>query len=147
MQPEDPMCPICKRNQGTSVEVVPGRDAFEYSCELYGQYRISRLTILNVKHGDPTLLKHLSAYTRQKWVLDETVVTVPESWEEVAVISRDTTMHQRAEKLLKVIARRSNQPGDEVPIYPDLDYPLVDVRDGSGLSYFLAYWRDSGASN
>jgi hypothetical protein len=112
-------------------------DALRISCELCGTYELPQTARLLVDSCPKELRPFLTANTRQNWELYGRIVRIEDNWVELAESDRHTSVHQRAEKLLRAIERRTPQPGAVVTLRPEIDYPLVDALDSKGLHYFV----------
>jgi len=92
------------------------------------------------------LLPFLSAYTRQSHEFEGRVAQLSSNWPPLAEIHRHTSVHQRAEKLLRLIEKRTRQPGEFVNVDADWDYPLIDAVNAQPVYYLLKYWEDLGCT-
>lgn len=133
-------CPICRQNF-KEVESLPSQDGHRISCQLCGTYEVSRNARAALRGEHHELLLYLSAYTRQCFELEGNIVQVPSNWIPLAEAHQHTSVHQRAEKLLRVIEKRTKQPGDAMVFEPRWDYPLVDAVDAGQLDYLLKHWE------
>jgi hypothetical protein len=136
-------CSICGKNF-QSAERLPGGDAYRVSCQLCGTYEISGTARVTLKGEHSNLLPYLSAYTRQSWEFEGRVVQLDSRWPSLAEVHQHTSVHQRAEKLLRTIEKRTKQPGEFVPVNPLMDFPLLDGVDPAPVYYFLKYWTELG---
>ncbi len=91
-----------------------------------------------------SLLPYLSAHTRQAYEFEKRTVRLDSHWIELAELQKSTSIHQRANKLLKLIEIRTHQAGDFVTLDTDWDCPLVDATNWVQVFYFLEYWEELG---
>src|SRR5437899_3271015 len=97
--PGSDKCPICRNNYESALR-LDGRDAFGVSCRRCGQYEVSGTDLIALRE-DSKLLPYLSAHIRQAWEFERRVVRINFNWPELAESHRHTSVHQRAEKLLR----------------------------------------------
>src|SRR5450432_2807585 len=111
---ESKQCPICKVDYNRSERV--GMDAQRINCGRCGTYEIASLGVMSLQeHSD--LLPYLSAHTRQAWEFENRVVRLdPRTWPELAEMHRHTSVHQKAEKLLRLIEKRTQHVGQYIAI-------------------------------
>src|SRR6185295_9102021 len=105
-------CPICKTiNFHPDSHRLEGLDAYRISCGRCGHYEVSgsALVTLGGEHSD--LLPYLSAHTRRAWEFERRIVRINSNWPDLASPHRHTSVHQRAEKLLRFIEKQTNEPG------------------------------------
>src|SRR5690348_15428762 len=119
-------CPICLKNF-QNADRLSGRDAYRITCQLCGTYEISGIALTALRGDRSQLHPYLSAFTRQSDVFDGRIVQLNQNWLPLAEVHQRTSVHQRAEKLLRLIEYRTKQPGEFVTIDTDWDYPLVDA--------------------
>ena len=134
-------CPICGKNFSRAE---PIGDAYRVSCGLCGTYEVSGTAWATLRGEHAALLPYLSAHTRQTQEFEGRIVQVFSNWPSLAEVHQHTSVHQRAEKLLRVIELRTKQPGEFVTIDRDGDYPLIDAVDAGQLDYFLKHWKELG---
>jgi hypothetical protein len=135
-------CPICRRNF-ENCEQLDGGDAYRVVCKACGQFDISATMLGSLSSEHVELLPYLSAHTRQKWEFEGRRVRLGPHWHEYAETHRHTSVHQRFQKLLRTIERRTRQLGEPANV-DSSDYPLVDVLDQQALHYFIKYGTDEG---
>jgi len=136
-------CPICGRNF-ESANRLGMRDASRISCQLCGTYEISGTARATLRGEHADLVPYLSAYTRQSWEFEGRAVQLVSNWPPLAEVHQHTSVHQRAEKLLRAIEKRTRQPGEFISVNTELDYPLIDAVNAEPLYYFLKHWEDLG---
>jgi hypothetical protein len=136
-------CPICLKNF-RNANRLPGKDADRISCQLCGTYDISRSARASLRGDQSQMLPYLSAFTRQTYEFDGRIVQLDQDWQAFAEVHQRTSVHRRAEKLLRLIENRTKQPGEFVTVDTDWDYPLVDAANAEPLYYFLKYWDELG---
>ncbi len=140
---ESERCPICRTYVEDETR-LGGVDAYRLRCPLCGTYDVSgsaRVT-LGAEHSE--LLPYLSAYTRQSWEFEHRIVQLPPTWPELAGIHKHTSVHQRAEKLLRVVENRTREPGDLATLHSHLDFPLIDAVKAETFNYFLKHLEALG---
>jgi hypothetical protein len=120
------------------------RDASRISCQLCGTYEISGTARATLRGEHADLVPYLSAYTRQSWEFEGRAVQLVSNWPPLAEVHQHTSVHQRAEKLLRAIEKRTRQPGEFISVNTELDYPLIDAVNAEPLYYFLKHWEDLG---
>src|SRR5436190_22775148 len=120
-------CPICKTiNFHPDSCRLEGLDAYRICRNRCGHYEVSgtALTTLGGEHSD--LLPYLSAHTRQAWEFERRIVRISSTWPDLAESHRHTSVHQKAEKLLRFIEKQTKQAGNSVELDQQRDFPLVD---------------------
>ena len=138
-------CPICKHNNFLpDSHQLEGRDAYRVYCDRCGCYEVSGTALMTLGAEHSELLPYLSAHTRQAWEFERRIVRINSNWPELAEPHRHTSVHQKAEKLLRFIEKKTTQPGDHVTLDASRDFPLVDSVDAGPVSYFLKYWEQLG---
>src|SRR5262249_46364222 len=60
-----------------------------------------------------------------------------DNWRGFAQIHRSTSASQKMKKLLELVAARSVSYGEEAKIFPEFDYPLVDVKSREAMHILL----------
>src|ERR1700682_253772 len=113
-------CPICLKNF-QNADRLSGKDAYRISCQLCGTYEISGSARASLRGNQSQLLPYLSAFTRQSEVFDGRIVQLDQNWPSLAEVHLRTSVHQRAEKLLRLIENRTKQPGEFVTVDADWD--------------------------
>jgi len=136
-------CPICKKNY-QSAERLGLQNAYRISCNICGTYDVSRTAQSTLGGERAALLPFLTAHTRQNFEFDSRIVQINSDWTSLAEMHRHTSIHRRADKLLRLIESRTKQAGEFVAIRSDWDYPLVDAVNDQPLFYYLKYWEDLG---
>ena len=122
-----------------------------FKCEVCGRYHATPDFVGRVEMGDigPEVRAELSAAVREanedpKVATGETPFLLGlQNYESFARQHR-LTVSEKIDKLLLLLAKRSEFPGNEVRLIPELDYPLVDARSGEELLAYLGYLSDSG---
>ncbi len=137
-------CQICKTSIFESAHPLAGRDAFQIMCVRCGRYEVSGSARVTLGGDHSALLPYLSAHTRQAWEFEGRIVRINSNWPDLAESHRHTSVHQKAEKLLRFIAKKTTQPGDMVTLEVGRDFPLVDAENGAPISYFVNYWAQLG---
>jgi hypothetical protein len=136
-------CPICGKNY-EAAERLEMRDACRISCQLCGKYDVSGTARVTLGGEHSGLRPYLSAYTRQAWEFEGRIVQLDSTWPSLAEVHQRTSVHQRAEKFLRMIERRTRQPGEDVIVNANSDYPLIDAVNNAPVYYFAKYWEDLG---
>jgi hypothetical protein len=136
-------CPVCKNNF-QSADRIGQADAYRISCRRCGEYEISSTVLVTLGEENLYLLPYLSVYTRQAWELEGRSIRLNSAWPSLAESHQHTSVHQKADKLLRAIERRTAQPGDYITVDPAWDFPLIDSVNPGPVSYFLNYWEQLG---
>lgn len=63
---------------------------------------------------------------------------------ELAERHKRISVPQRAEKLLRLIEKRTAEPGGQVTLNREVDFLFVDAIEPAGLTFFLNYWKELG---
>jgi hypothetical protein len=161
MPDERAICPICggywPENQ---VRGQAGNEAYEFSClrcgtfKFVGPRQVSELghipAFLKQKHGEnlslqeaTDLLKiYLSIYTRECFESGRPPVQVfqllnPSTWEHFAETYANTSVEHKSDKLLRLLARRTKYPGEQILISPSLDYPAAHAINATQFGYYF----------
>jgi hypothetical protein len=79
----------------------------------------------------------LSAYTRQQSESSGRAELNTSNWRGFAEAHLHTTVHQKVEKLLIVVERRTKWPGEYVTFKWNSDYPLIDAVTQEQAAYFI----------
>lgn len=138
-------CPICERKYVSLQRARDGRDVYDVNCALCGKYLISGSALKVPRSEGPEFLPYLSAHTRQAWELEERKVEISTAnWRSFAELHAHTSVRQQADKLLRVVERRTHHVGEIVRIVPSDDFPLLDASRPETVTYFLNYWRELG---
>jgi len=141
-------CCLCDRETNTQVCQVPEYGAL-FKCEVCGRYDAAQEFITSIESGviGAETRAELSAAVRE--ANQYPAVATGESpfglslqnYESFARQHR-STVPEKIDKLLLLLARRSHIPGNDVPLSPELDYPLVDARSPNELRTYIQYLQD-----
>jgi len=130
-------CPICKRP--AQEETVMNRDPREalVRCGMCGSFIAprGRLQFL-AEMTDRSLLPYLSAHIRQNSSPRIPFELDVGNWEQLAEIHKTTSVTQKTERLLWLLAQRTDFPGSEVHVF-DTFAPFVDAKNPQEVAYLL----------
>jgi len=94
---------------------------------------------------DKKLLRHLSAYVKQNQSKGLGNVRITrENYRDLALAERAVSVPQKIEKLLRLIASRTEVAGEKIAIDDELDAPLINAVSKDEFRYLLRYLQDSG---
>src|SRR5271165_2417160 len=121
-------CYLCFRQMAEILldEEPWSRHVSHVKCALCGEYLIGdelRMQLLDVNHD---LRISLSAATRQASEVGLPIELTRTNWKDLAESHRRSSVSTRVDKLLHLIARRTDRPGNSCEIAVDDDYILVD---------------------
>lgn len=137
-------CPICKAT--ARIEAVLGRDPREtlVECKRCGFFLVPRhLLGLFREMEDRKLLPYLSAHIRQNSSFQHPFSLDAKNWEELAKIHKATPVPQKINRLLSLIAQRTDPPGSRIELF-DHDPPLIDAANPEELVYLLKEIHELG---
>jgi hypothetical protein len=129
-------CPVCRKNF-RQAQTIRGHDGFRVDCELCGIYEISHQVVAALRREGTDVRQYLTAHLRQAYEIDGRVLRLDGEVKELADLHRHSSVYQKVDKLLRFIARRTKEPGDQVELKPDRDYPLIDAISPQSFIYFL----------
>ena len=120
------------------------RDVRRLSCAQCGIYEIARpFYPVSAAEYEP-LLPYLAAHIRQANELEKRIPEISSEWPQLAELHRNTSVRQRAEKLLRTIEARAKDPGAFINLDPARDFPLVDSLGEDAIHYYAEYWESVG---
>jgi hypothetical protein len=127
-------CEICER----PAEFQPLGNKAEISCRTCGKYEIEVGTRI-----PDDLRPYLSAATRQANERDRTLAITRENLAEIAEAHLRTSMGERLNKILALIAARVKHPGGSpVTLNSAQDYPLADAYNRDEFQCYLNHLRE-----
>ena len=139
-------CPLCD-SEGSTIRKRPeGIDGKAVNCVLCTAFEIldNALLTLKSKPGDKELLPYLICQIRQASEQGNVFNVASHTWRDFALAHKNTPFSQRTEKLLDLLATRSNfQLGSRVEVNPKFDWPLVDARSENEFEYLLGHLSTS----
>lgn len=129
-------CPLCGADP-LAVSRHGDRDAFDIECRRCGRFTVSG-TLYAISKVPDELKPRLSAYTRQcqehgqypEMLNTSNVQSLAESREMIAP-------SEKVNKLLALLARRSDHPGARTSFDTEWDYPLVDANNSEEANFHL----------
>jgi nucleoside 2-deoxyribosyltransferase len=130
-------CPICKNIAATDMRLVDG----VYRCPHCGDFSMPHLAedILDaLGPEDADLLRYLPAYIRQ--VNAETGSPVRlgnNNWRQFARSARGTPIQQKLDRLLRLVAHRTEAAGHFVTLNNLNDGPAIGAIDGDEFIFLL----------
>jgi hypothetical protein len=136
-------CPICRR-QCDIDNLPPPYDGVKINCHRCGHFKLSvsdRRSFEGIE--DRKLLPYLSAYIRQNSSFQNPITIDIGNWEQLAGSHKTTSVLQKIERLLRLIAQKTDTLGSEVTFIDD-DLPLIDAADFGELHYLLQQIADMG---
>jgi hypothetical protein len=142
-------CCLCSGKRNTQVKQFPPHGAL-FTCEVCGTYFAASKFIESIELGSigHEIRAQLSAAVRDekespKLATGTHLSLTLENYESFAGKHR-STVPEKIDKLLLLLARLSQFPGNEVRLNLEIDYPLVDARSPGELLAYIEYLRDSG---
>lgn len=140
-------CPICT-DSVAQKQILQGGASYAFVCRRCGSFIIDGLLeriLRRPDDEDKRLLPYLSAYVSQHPPSQLGPVRVEkENWREQAALHSATSIPQKADKLLNLIARRTEAAGQQIGVIPELDFPLIDAVSPDECSYLLKHLMDAG---
>ena len=146
------LCLICREPVGweqlTGYSEVgataPQVTKYRVTCELCGNYSID----YSLATSPPRLGENapfVSAAARQASERGHPLeLNQSTNFSHVAAAHRNSTVSQKVEKLLRVIATKCERPGNPAKIIRKLDYPLADCLDTNELDVYVQYLAHKG---
>lgn len=130
-------CPLCQ----LEAELENSRSrTFPFNCRRCGKFEITEEAA-----GVPDELRpYLSSATRQASESGRRLKITTTNARDLAESHRRTTVTERLDKLLAVLARKAKSPGTPSVLSLGFDYPLVDAHDERELGAYLGYLQEKG---
>jgi hypothetical protein len=135
-------CPVCGRLDTQWEWLVVGnliQTRKLFACRRCGRFSIDDLlTTTFLISTDGKLSPYLSFYLRRNQAAGEEAPSITEeNWEELALAEKAITVPQKLERLLQLIADRTEVPGRIVQIDRDIDGALFSALTPDEVNYLL----------
>ena len=133
-------CPICKL---PGVPFVPNENQ-NLACPRCGNLFVTRSFLIELPElgkADRELLRYLPAFTKQS---SEPQTLSHDNWRTFALSHFATRIPEKVDKLLRLLAKRTDIAGENVTVDSNLDYPLIDAASQSEMIYLMEYLIESG---
>jgi len=131
-------CPIC--GEIATVPELPVTSKTRISCERCGCFSVTWTYAMTPAAIPIDTRPYLSAATRQAFERGLELTLNTENWKDLAENQRAVRVPERLDRLLRLIADGSGQPGKFRVITPAIDYPLISARDSVELEAYLNYF-------
>ena len=143
MTPSNPdKCPICGMNAQSPIQ--PADDFYRVNCELCGEYRISVELHQDLRSMIGDLSPYLSAATRQSREAGDRLSLTSDNWRGYAESHRYTPIRVKLDKLMRYFERRTQYPGEPVPVSDRSIFPLIGAQEPGEVRYFCEHARRIG---
>lgn len=136
-------CPICNLQNQDFMFYPSSRDKMTFRCLRCGQFTITRTAIRMIEMKN--MHKRLSAWIRN---LFELGVDVPEvNIKCIQDVENSIPEYNPSDKqylFLRNISRKSQFPGDNVNIFPEMDYPLAWANEPREVLFYIRFLVERG---
>jgi hypothetical protein len=137
-------CVLCQQNLREKF-VDLGNDVYCGLCDGCGKYEVSFEAVFVIRELNGDSRPWLRSATRQHWdisskplrLTQENVLSIPAQ-------HQSTSVSQNVDKLMAYLVRQSPRPAARVRITQEQDCPIIDVRDGPELLWYLEYLVAAG---
>jgi hypothetical protein len=149
MYDKPPTCPICEEENVERDSLFP-QLASAINCLRCGSFQISKQlsgwfeTPQFQASPEKELLPYLSAHTKQESERKVIVDLNTSNWQEFARLHQSTAVSAKSRKLLELIAKRSNYPGDQIQLVGAYEYPLLDSKNEKEFDYLMNHLNEGG---
>jgi hypothetical protein len=136
-------CRVCNRSN-VKAEHGIGTGQTSYVCERCGNFVLDAETFsMRDNSPDWKLIPYLSFYIRR----NQGDATNPphitnQNWKELALSEKSVTVPQKLEGLLRLIADRTEYPGQMIDINPEIDAALFNALNEEEVEYLFKTLRD-----
>jgi nucleoside 2-deoxyribosyltransferase len=129
------ICPVCKNNEGVSInETIMGRTLF-YSCERCGKYYITSTAKSMVESH---FLISLSSWIREKNDLGIEPPTISSDLiKQIKDFIPNYSPNQKQLILLRKLEKKTGYPGQEVSIHPRFDFTIAWATCEKEFIYYV----------
>src|ERR1035441_1448941 len=138
MNSQNERCPLCG-NPPTNYEAGHPTDFVD--CRTCGRFRI--FDTLDTLKIPADLRPYLSAATRQATGRGELIAISDKNAKELAEPHQRTTVTEKVQKVLYLIAEKTKSPGTDCTIDWLTDYPLIDARNSGELMSYLGHLKEN----
>ncbi|MFA5322084.1 MAG: hypothetical protein WC373_05365 [Smithella sp.] len=132
------ICPVCKLQDQDVIRKWDSGDRISYKCARCGKFTITHTAERTTEKKN--LGSKLSAWIRN---LSELGMDTPEIniniLTEIEQSIPDYNPSDKQYLFLRNISRRSQYPSDEVPLFPELDYPLAWASSPDEILFYIRF--------
>lgn len=136
-------CPVCALDSQRLIAERDYGDRLTFECERCGRFTIAGTAEVVAQRAGKS--PQLAAWIRERNLLgvEVPILTTP-LVKEIIENAPNLTPLEKQQKLMKAVSLRTEHPGREVLLMPDLDWPLAWAANEVEFQFYIAALVDRG---